>query len=269
VRERLKGELNVRDELKRRAPHYRFPGAPKDASEKIEPVQWAGRDAFRYEHEAKIRGLVCRRVVRALFDSGIWYECIETQHGEPTPAARAGLSCFRGGFRLLVAPVPEEERDDPAPRPYRDGVYGFVLDKPKGWIRVPVNPAADPGARLAFERRGPKPAERVVVRVFEYGVRDSYKPETWLDLFARAFARQHVAAEKKPWSAPKAKGARTAHGLRLEGRRDDKPVVALVALWQAPSGRVLGLRVTAYGGAEKTHAESLAALLSSFSVTDR
>jgi len=269
VRERLRGELNVRDELKRRATHYRFPSAPRDAAETIEPVQWGGRDAFEYVHEAKINGLPCRRVVRATFDRGVWYECIETHHGEDTPAAQAGVACFRGGFRLLVEPVPKDERDDPAARPYRDGVYGFAIDKPQGWVRIGVNPAADPGARLAFERRGPKPDEHLIARVFEYGERKTYEPEKWLELFSSAFAREHAGAKTEPWPAAAIGGAAKTHGIRLTGRRDGKPVVALLALGQAPSGRVFAIRVNAHGGAEETHRESIAALLASFKLTDR
>jgi len=269
IRERLRGELVVHEELKRRARHYRFPGAPKDAPEAIEPVKWAGRDAYRYEHEAKIHGLPCRRVVRAMFDRGVWYECIETHHGEPTPAALAGLACFRGGFRLLVEPVPEEEKDDPAARTYADGVFGFRFDKPAGFVRVPVNPAADPGGRLAFERRGPRPGQSVSVRVFEYGVRKQYDPAEWLDLFAGAFGREHTAVKKAPWDPPAAKGAVKTNGVQLEGRRDGKPVVVRIVLWQGPSGRVIGLRTTAHDGAEQAHAASLKALAESFALTGR
>jgi hypothetical protein len=268
-RERLRGELDVREELVKRATYYRFAGAPKEATETIERVQWAGRDAYRYEHEAKIQGVVCRRVVRALFDGGIWYECIETQHGEPDAAARAGLACFRGGFRLLVEPVPAAEKDDPAERAYADGVYGYRLVKPKGFVRVAVNPGADAGCRLAFERRGPLPTEHLVVRLFEYGVRRTYDPAHWIELFANAFGREHAGAKKEAWSAPAARGAARTDGIRLAGTRDGKPVVTTIALWQDRAGRVFGLRITAHGGAESTHAAALKALLDSIELTGR
>ncbi|MHC4938370.1 MAG: hypothetical protein ACYTHK_05325 [Planctomycetota bacterium] len=263
VRQRLRGDLKVKDELRRRAQHYRFPGAGKDATETYGRVQWAGRSAYSYEHVAKVNGLVCKRVVRALYERGIWYECIETHHGEPDAAARAGLACFRRGFRLLVEPVPADEKENPAARDYADGVYGYRLRKPEGFVRVAVDPGAAAGCRLAFERRGPTAKEHLSVRLFEYGVRRKYEPARWLELFAQSFGRHHAGAKKEAWKAPQPKGARRADGMKFSGRRDEREVVTTMALWQAKSGRVIGLRVTAYGGAGKVHAPSLQALVDS------
>ena len=269
IRQRLRGTLEVKNELKRRATHYRFPGAQANDPESYERVQWAGQSAYRYEHTAKINGLACRRVVRALYVRGIWYECIETLHGEPDAAARAGLACFRGGFRLLVGTLPADEKQNPAARDYVDGVYGFRLSKPKGFVRIAVNPGADAGCRLAFERRGPTAKENLTVRIFEYGVRRKYEPKKWLELFAASFGRNHAGAKKQAWPAPQPKGAQSADGMLLTGRRDERPVVTTMALWQSATGRVIGLRVTAYGGAQKTHAASLKALVDSIQLAGR
>ncbi|MEM8885467.1 MAG: hypothetical protein AAGD14_15485 [Planctomycetota bacterium] len=267
VRERVSGTVDVEAELVRRRERYRFPAA-KDPVETVREIQWAGRDAWQFEHSAKVHGLDCKRIVRALFTGGVWYECIETHHGPATPAARAGFASFRNGFRLLVQPVPEDERQDNAARAFVDGTNGFRLDKPKGYVRIEVNPGADPGCRVAFRRRGPTAGQQVTIRLFEYGVRKQYEPLVWLDRFAEAFGRSHAKVSRESWKPPTVDGAEQVHGTRLRGSRDGAPVVTEIALWQSRSGRVIGYRMSATGDAETTHRQSIRALIESIRLTD-
>ena len=272
-RERIAGKVDVRDELGRRRESYRFPGISdlrgEKAVESFREIQWAGRDAWQYEHTATVHGVKCRRVVRALFDQGDWYECIETHHGEANAAARAGFACFRGGFRLLVDALPKDQQNDPAARTYTDADNGFRIDKPEGWTRIAVRSASDPGCRIAFERRGPGTDDLLVVRVFEYGVRrKGYQPEVWIQRFADAFKRNHIGAADSPWKPPSVEGSREAHGIRLTGRRDKASVVTEIALYRSNAYRVIGVRITAFGDAATKHTDSLKKLLTSLRLTD-
>jgi len=272
TRERIAGKIDVREELGRRRESYRFPGVSdlrgKPAEESFKEIQWAGRDAWQYEHTAMVHKVACRRIVRVLFDQGVWYECIETHHGEPDAAARAGLACFRGGFRILVDPLPAHEKNDAAKRSYVSADNGFRIDKPKGFVRIAVRTATDPGCRLAFERRGPGADDYVLVRVFEYGVRRKYAPLTWTRRFSEAFARGHVGAATTAWTPPTIKGARNATGLKMTGRKNKKPVTTELAFWQSRADRVIALRITTHGQAGARHALALSALVGSLVLTD-
>jgi len=261
VRERVSGNIDVAAELKRRATHYRFPGAPKEPSEKIAPVRWGDRNAFRYEHDLTIKGVDCKRIVRAMVDNGIWYECIETLHGEASPVVRTGLACFRTGFMLLTQPIKPEAAK------INDAVYGYRLEKPAGYLFEPANPGADPGCRLALIRRGPTPGQQLTIRLFEYGVRKKFDSARWLNLFDQAFRRSHTKARRESAQAPALKGAGAGSGMRLLGRRAERDVVTLIYLWQADSGRVFGLRIDSYADAAKTHAKSLEKLVGSLAFT--
>jgi hypothetical protein len=272
TRERVSGRVDVREELGRRRDSYRFPGVSdlkgKPAEETIQEIQWAGRNAWQYEHTAIVHKVACRRIVRALFDQGVWYECIETHHGEPDAAARAGLACFRGGFRILVDPLPKPERNDSTKRSYISADNGFRIDKPEGFVRIAVRSATDPGCRLAFERRGPAADDYILVRVFEYGVRKKYAPLTWTRRFSDAFARSHVGAKSTSWVPPTIKGARNATGLKMTGHKNKKPVTTDLAFWQSRADRVIALRVTVHGQAGVKHAAALKALVASLALTD-
>jgi hypothetical protein len=269
VRERVSGNVDVKAELARRAEHYRFPGAPKSAKGKITSTSWADREAYRYEHEAELSGVICRRVVRAMVDSGIWYECIETHHGEASPAVQAGLACFRTGFLLLTQPVPKKWVENPAAKKHADGIYGFRIEKPEGYVFAPSNPGADPGCRLTLLRRGPKTGQQLSIRVFEYGVRKTYDAAHWLDLLDQAFRRSHTRAKREPTKAPKPEGSVQAAGTRLLGRRDEQDVATTIYLWQSRTGRVFGMRIVSHGSAETVHKDSLDRVIESLVFTGR
>jgi len=267
VRERVSGRIDIEAELKSRAQHYRFPGAPKQIEDKLSAIRWGDRSAFLYEHELTIAGVACKRIVRATVDNGIWYECIETLHGEPGIAVAKGLACFRNGFLLLTRRIPQGELEAPAARTIRDAVYGYRIDKPEGYVFEQPNPGADPGCRLAILRRGPTPGQQLSIRLFEYGVRRKYDPVRWLDLLDGAFRRSHVKARRESAQAPRIAGSVRGNGMRLLGRREDREVVTTIYLWQAESGRVYGLRIVSHADAEKTHAASLKKLVDSLALT--
>jgi len=267
VRERISGTVDVKAELERRAPHYRFPGAPGSSADKITAVRWGDREAFRYEHELTITGVACQRIVRATIDNGIWYECIETLYGEPGPAVAAGLACFRTGFMLLTRRIADDALGSPAVRKINDAVYGYTIEKPEGYVFEQPNPGADPGCRLSLLLRGPTVGQQLSIRLFEYGVRTDYDPARWLDLFDDAFRRSHTKPKRAVAKAPAIKGSVRQNGVRLLGRRDDHDVATTVYLWQAESGRVYGLRIVSHADAETAHAASLKRLLDSLALT--
>ena len=267
VRERVSGKVDVAAELDRRREHYRFPGTPKKTVGTIAPTRWGERAAQRYLLEARINGVDCRREVRAVFDRGIWYECIETLHGEPDKRTLAGLACFRGGFMLLARALPKKELADPAARTMTDAVYGYRLEKPKGYLVEEARPGADPGCRLVLVLRGPKQGQLLSVRLFEYGLRKQYSARNWLSLFFDSFARQHAGAKHTEAQAPRPEGCVQAAGARFVGRSDKREVVATLYLWQTKSGRVFALRILSHGGAAETHAASLKKLVDSFRFT--
>jgi len=267
VRERVSGTIDVEAELKRRAIHYRFPGAPKQPTEKYTAIRWSDRDAVSYEHELTIAGVACKRIVRAMVDNGVWYECIETLHGEPGPRVLAGLACFRGGFLLLTRPVAKSALGSTVARRINDAVYGYRIEKPEGYLLQHANPGADPGCRLAILRAGPDAGQQLSIRLFEYGVRKKYNPAAWLDLLEQSFRRSHVKARREKCEAPIIDGAQHGDGMLLFGSRDDRKVETTIYLWQAQSGRVFGLRIVSHSGAAKTHAASLSKLIGSLVFT--
>lgn len=264
VRERLRGTVDVEEQVKKRAPHYRFPGAPKEAQETIRATVWAGRDAVLYEHEAEIKGVLCRRRVTALYAKSIWYELIETIHGADTedePACAAGLYVFRRGFRLLVDPLPPAETETLAESEIVNTAYGFTMWKPKGFRRLSVDTGRDPGCRLAFEAQAPDPRKHIRIRLFEYGVRKNLDPATWLDIFYTGFATLHPDAARAETQAPAIHGAREVAAARFTGTRDKHSIATLVILMHADSGRVLALRIRTQDGAEADFADTIRAVL--------
>ena len=267
VRQRVNGTVDVAAELDRRREHYRFPGTPKQTRGAIAPVHWGDRDAQRYVLTTRINGVDCRREVRAMFDRGVWYEAIETLYGEADKRTLAGFTCFRGGFMLLARALPKKEREDPAPRRISDGVYGYRIQKPEGYVIEEARPGADPGCRLVLLRRGPKAGQLLSVRLFEYGLRKQYNARNWLDLFFHAFARAHAGAKTEAIKAPTPAGAVRTDGARFVGRRDGKPVTVTLYLWHARSGRVFALRVLSLGDAADTHAASLKEIVDSVEFT--
>lgn len=269
VRERLRGTLDVQEQVRRRAPHYRFPGAPKQAKETVRTTVWAGRDAVLYEHETEIKGVLCRRRVTALYAKSIWYELIETIHGADTedgPACAAGLYVFRRGFRLLVDPLPPAETGTLAESEIANTVYGFTMWKPKGFRRLSVDTGRDPGCRLAFEAQAADPRRHIRIRLFEYGVRKSLDPAAWLDIFFTGFATLHPDAARAEAEAPSIRGAREVVAARFTGTRDKHSIRTLVILIHADSGRVLALRIRTQDGAETDFTDAIRAVLEKLQV---
>jgi hypothetical protein len=269
IRERLRGTVDVAEQVKKRAPHYRFPAAPKEAKETVRTTVWAGRTAVLYEHEIEIKGVTCRRRVTALYAKSIWYELIETIHGagtEDEPACAAGLHVFRRGFRLLVDPLPEAETETLDESEIFNPVYGFTVLKPKGFKRLRVDTGRDPGCRLAFEAQAANPRKHIRIRLFEYGIRKSFDPETWLDIFYTGFATLYVSPERAKAEAPAIRGAREVVAARFSGVREKHKVKTLVILMHAESGRVLALRIRTQDGSEADFADAIRTVLQKLQV---
>ncbi|MHC4134957.1 MAG: hypothetical protein ACYS0K_08235 [Planctomycetota bacterium] len=269
VRERLRGTVDVEEQVRKRAPHYRFPGAPKEAKETVRTTVWAGRSAVLYEHETEIKGVSCRRRVTALFAKSIWYELIETIHGAETedePACAAGLYVFRRGFRLLVEPLPAAETETLAESGIFSTVYGFTMLKPKGFKRLPVDTGQDPGCRLAFEAQAAHPHRHIRIRLFEYGVRRTFDPAAWLDIFFTGFATLHLDVQRTDAEAPTIQGAKDVVATEFTGVRDKRKIRTLVILMHAEGGRVLALRIRTQDGAETDFADAIRAVIAKLQV---
>ncbi len=244
LRDRIEGDVDAAAHLKQRAAHYRFPGAPP-GTETVSKGSWAGRDAALLEHEATVNGVRCRRRVEAFVAAGIWYERIETVYGETTgeiAAGRDGLDLFRKGFRLLVEPLPRDASSDFEERSIESPEFGFRLVKPKGFVRKEVDLVADPGLRVAFEAKPGEPS-RVLVRLFEYGVRRDIPAQAWMDLFFGGFREQVAKAERAPAEAPAVPGAGETLAERFTGERDGHPVSEEILFVRAGGGRIFCLRV--------------------------
>jgi hypothetical protein len=268
ARARLDGAVDVAEQLKQRAPHYRFPGAA-DGTETVRAAPWAGRDGLLLEHEAVVNGVRCRRRVAVVVAAGIWYERIETVYGETTEEiapCREGLEAFRTGFRLLAEPLAAAERDDPAEKPVASEELGFRLVKPEGFRRLEVDLEADPGLRVAFERRLDDRRRGVLVRLFEYGVPAQFEAKGWLDNFFGGFSAHCAKAARAPAGAPQVAGAAETVAERFTGEREGRPIEELVVLVRAGSGRVLCLRVRSSGGAADELRAAVDQVLQSFAV---
>jgi hypothetical protein len=252
LRGHVEGAVDVEKELLRRAGHYRFPGAG-EGTETVRKTTWAGRDAALFEHEAEVNGVRCRRRVEAFVARGIWYERIETVYGATTEeidACREGLDLFRKGFRLLSPPLTAEETTDRAERTIESAEFGFRLVKPEGFVRKEVDLGADPGLRVAFEKRREDPRHGVLVRLFEYGVRDDIPPKAWMDIFHGGFSSHVANAARAAAEAPEIPGATETLAERFTGERDGRPIEELVVVVRAASGRILCLRTRTSGPAQ-------------------
>ncbi len=248
LRDRLEGEADAEAQLKLRAAQYRFPGAPA-GTETVRKASWAGRDTALLEHEATVNGVPCRRRVEAFVAAGIWYERIETVYGRTTEeitACRDGLDLFRKGFRLLVEPLPRDAGNDFEERRVESAEFGFRLVKPKGFVRREVDLVADPGLRVAFEARPDEPS-RVLVRLFEYGVRDDIPAQAWMDLFFGGFREQVGKAERAAAEKPAVPGAAETLAERFTGERDGHPVAEQILFVRAAGGRIFCLRIRTSG----------------------
>jgi len=255
------------DALEARATFYRFPTMPNDAQPRLERTTWGGLPAAHAELSAEIGGVLCVRRVTAAVFADVFVECIETVYGartEELPGCRDGLETLRNGFQPLLSEVPPEERTDPTPRAYEDPRLGCAFRKPQGLLRLPVDPAADPGCRYAFQRAGPK-ATWLLVRLFEYGKREAFEPEEWCKEFFRAFAMVNLGAERapEPEEAPRIDGARAVHAERFTGTRDGRPVVERVLVMQGTNGVVYSLRLRVTGDAGNLFAPAIAEIVAS------
>ncbi|HEX5137247.1 MAG TPA: hypothetical protein VFY93_09755 [Planctomycetota bacterium] len=252
LRGRVDGAVDVEAQLRARAPHYRFPGAPADA-EVARKGTWAGRDTALLEHEAEVNGVKCRRRVEAFVAGGIWFERIETIYGASTEeieACRAGLDLFRKGFRLLSPPLTAEERTDAAERTIEDRELGFRVVKPAGFLRKEVDLVADPGLRVAFEKRLDDPRFGAVVRLFEYGVRDDIPAKAWMDIFYGGFQVHVTNPARAAAKAPEIPGAAETLAERFTGVRDGRPIEEVLVVVRAEGGRIFCLRTRTSGQAE-------------------
>lgn len=246
ARQRVVGELDLADAWAKRLEHYRFPAAGEDAREKESAVEWAGLDALRFECEARLRGVLCRRRVTALYARPVFFELIETVYGEKTeedPNCRAGLEMFRDGFRLLVRPLPADAATATGAGKVVDEALGFRLERPEGFLRKQVDLVADPGCRVSLESTGPGARQSVRVRLFEYGLYKRFEPERWLDIFHASFAGRHDEVRREPAAAGIVSGARSSGARRLFGLRDGDRIETLVVAAQSVEGRVFVLQV--------------------------
>ena len=267
VRERVDDDLDVAAALQRREAQYRFPGAPKEAKGTIGSVTWGGRKTLLYEFRAKVQGVACYRRVTILFDRSIWYEMIETIYGKPPQQAQQGLDVFRNGFRLLTEPLPEGAAIDAAERTITDKQFGFTITKPQGFVRVAVDPARDPGCRVAFERVAQNGVQHARVRLFEYAVRQKIAPDKWFDIFFGSFSGPHRNVKRAKAKAPEIPGARTVWAERFFGERDKHPVSTLVLIIWGESGRVFVLRLRTQADADRAFAAGLATVVKTLTVS--
>jgi hypothetical protein len=251
VRARVEGAVDVEAQLRARAGYYRFPGAG-DAAETVKKTTWAGRDAALLEHTAEVNGVTCMRRVEALAAGGMWYERIETVYGKTTEeiaACRDGLEVFRKGFRLLSPPLTAEEKAERAARTVESEELGFRIVKPEGFLRKEADLVADPGLRVAFEKRLDDPRHGTLVRLFEYGVRDDIPAQAWMDIFFGGFSNQLAKATRAPAEAPKIPGAKETVSERFTGEREGRAIEELVVVVRAGSGRIFCLRTRTSGPA--------------------
>ena len=261
--ERLRADVDVEAQLKQRVEHYRFPGMPDGDEGAVARADWSGLDAWRYELKTTVHGVACLRRVTAFCARAIWYEKIETLYGAATPEdanCSGGLRVFERGFRLLAAPVAAAELEAAGERAVADAELGFSLVKPAGFRRVDVDPAADPGCRVAFEVQGPG-GRSVRVRFFELGVREAFEPKTWLDSWYGSFGVQHKGAQRATETPPAIAGAREVAAEVWSGEREGVAVRTRVFFMQAPSGRVFALRIRTTEGADADYAAGITRLL--------
>jgi hypothetical protein len=246
ARQRVSGELDLAEAWAKRLGHYRFPGSGEDAREEESTARWAGRDALRFECEVRLRGVLCRRRVTALYVKPVFFELVETIYGEKTledPDCRAGVEVFRGGFRLLVPPLPAGAAGDRSAGEIVDEGLGYRLVKPAGLLRKPVDLVADPGCRVVLERTGPGAKQGLRVRLFEYGVYRRFEPARWLDIFHASFAGRHEEVRREAAASGLVGGARTAGAQVFRGRRQGDGIETLVVAVQSVAGRVFVLQV--------------------------
>jgi hypothetical protein len=252
VRQRIGADLDPAAQVKKRVPYYLFPNAPDDSTRKIGTARWAGYDAVLFEHEVRVRGVLCRRRVLATFRKSVWYELIQTVYGEKTiedERCSEGLATFREGFRLLAEPLRKGTELETAEATLESRELGYRLTKPQGYHQTEVDTAVDPGCRVAFERSWPPDNRHVRVRLFEYGVRGGIDPKLWLGNFYRSFAFRHRESRREPVKDATVAGAREVHAERFVGLRDSATVTTLVLIARAKSGRVFALRIRSQGDA--------------------
>jgi len=266
VRERVAGALDAAAALEKRRGFYAFPGA--EAKEPVAAATWAGRPAAVLEHRAELLGVPCLRRVTAMEARGIWYERIETVYGDVADDAgfARGAEVLRDGFRLLVAPLPEEQASAAGVATLHDADAGYRVVKPEGWLRREVDPAADPGCRAAFERRDAGRRLRALARVYEYGSRRGFDLQIWMDMHYRRFASENEGVARASAAAPQVKGAERGAAERYAGTRDGGAIAVTVLLFQAPDGRLFALRLTVYGSPDADLEASLAALVGGFEI---
>ncbi|MCZ6785806.1 MAG: hypothetical protein O7E54_01445 [Planctomycetota bacterium] len=269
VRERVKGAFDAAKEIARRATRYRFPGAPKEAKGTTASVTWGGRPALRYDFFATVNGVACHRRVTAMFSGSIWYELIETIYGVPDDRCKQGLAVLLNGFQILTPPLPKGATRDAAKKILRDDRYGYELLKPRGFLRVAVNPAIDPGCRVSFQRAGPHGVRHARVRLFEYATRTRIAPEKWFDIFYGSFASRHKEARREQIKPPAKgiRGARTVWAEQWSGDRDKHAIRTIVLLVWAKSGRVFVLRIRTQADAAEAFADDLARVTQSLKVS--
>lgn len=269
VRERLRGNLDVEAQVQKRAKHYRFPGKLEDVKETVGRTEWGGRSAVLFEYSARVRGVLSRRRVTALYVASFWYELIETIYGEETETidrCRRGLRVFREGFGLLVEPISAEDLEDIGRKTIESEHLGYRIVKPEGFKRIAIDTGQDPGCRVAFGARKGDPHKTVRVRLFEFGVRQTFDPEVWFDVFFGSFATINAPAKRDKTDALKLKGAAHVWAEIFRGNRDEREVRTLLMLAQTASKRIFAIRIRSADGAHEDFKDELRAVLESVEI---
>ncbi len=260
VRARVGGEIDAAKALRERVEHYRLPGTPRDLQPSFGETLWADRMAARCVFEVRLKGVLCRRRVTALCIGSIWFELIETVYGEKTEEdanCRIGLRAFSRGFRLLVQPLKKEQLTDTRAERITDEELGVSIQKPKGYMRLQVDPARDPGCRIAFHTRTGNPRQTVRVRLFAYGQLARFEPERMIKDQFGAFERLHKGARSEVQAAPTVPGAQAAHAVLFTGLRDGREVQTRVWILRSAENEVFALRIRAGAGAGVPLGESI------------
>lgn len=261
VRERLPDPVDLAATMRKRAALFRFHETPEEAKETITETVWGGQPALLYELSFTLRGVPHRRRVLAMQAKSIWYELYETVFGdaEAESAYLEGRRLFIEGFRLLAPPLGREAGE--GPEEIADRELGYRILRPRGFLRIDPDPVRDPGCRVAFEGRGERPAQRLLVRLFEYGRRPRSDLTEWMSQFFGDFARRHDGAQRTP-SGATVPGAEEVVAERFSA----KGVSAAVWFLRDREGRVFCLQVRSDGGADEALKEPLAAILGSLAI---
>jgi len=160
--------------------------------------------------------------------------------------------------------MPDAERTDAAERLIRDGLNGYEVTKPAGFLRYEVDTATDPGCRVRFERVAPDRRAHARFRLFEYGNRDRFEPEPLLDNHFRGFAAIHDGARRESAvETPAFEGAKHLLAERWTGVREGRRISLLIVAVQSRSDRLYVVRLRSQEEGATVFADDLARILAS------